>query len=240
MWQQPVAAAGQTCRSHWLWSAVRGSAQWGLHVWPGLPVQGAGPAEKKSALWLEHVVRPSLLLLLTPFTASPLIPSWSSLPPFLPPSLLLASPSSPVSSISRGNANRCPVSKTGIMFLEDVLVILVFAGLLIIASLSSRGEDEEQHRGQQVAISAWLRHVVLRSMQNKILKSQRGHMSVCSVRCSEGINIHRINNHSAQIGSVLGRCNINVIIKSNIISGIGGITKWHSGRSKWERTNRGV
>lgn len=45
------------------------------------------------------------------------------------------------------------MSKTGIMFLEDVLVILVFARLLIITMLSRGGEDERQHRGQQVTIS---------------------------------------------------------------------------------------
>lgn len=39
------------------------------------------------------------------------------------------------------------------MFLVDVLVILVFAGLLIITTLSRSGE-ERQHRGQQVAIFA--------------------------------------------------------------------------------------
>lgn len=69
----------------------------------------------------------------------------------LPPFVILTSPSP--SAPYPANANRCPVSKTGIMFLEDGLVILCFARLLIITTLSRSGGDERQHGGQQVVIS---------------------------------------------------------------------------------------
>lgn len=116
-------------------------------TWTACPGQRASTEEKRftDEACGQVIASPSLQLL----NSSPLNLSLK-----LPPCVYLTPPPSSVSSISQRPANRCPVSKTGIMFLEDVLVILVFARLLIIAMLSGRGEDDRRHRGQQVTISA--------------------------------------------------------------------------------------
>lgn len=66
--------------------------QWGLLVWPGMAVQGRGPALKQSALRMDHVVRSALLLLFPPPHHSLLIPARSSLPSSLLLNLLAPSP----------------------------------------------------------------------------------------------------------------------------------------------------
>lgn len=78
------------------------------------------------------------------------------------------------------------------MFLEDVLVILVFAWLLIKTMLSRSGEEKKKHKGQQVAslLAGSCDAVVY-----KILHTQRGHMSVCSTLDKEGIYIQGKNRY---------------------------------------------
>lgn len=119
-------------------------------TWNGCPGQRASAEEKRFTDGAcgqvtpphthRHTTSPHpLFTLLNPsLKASSLPSSFLYLTPHAPPP--------PVSNILRGNATRCPVSKTGIMFLEDVLVIQVFARLLIIIMLSRSGKDEGQER----------------------------------------------------------------------------------------------
>lgn len=119
-------------------------------TWNGCPGQRASAEEKRFTDGAcgqvtpphthRHTTSPHpLFTLLNPsLKASSLPSSFLYLTPHAPPP--------PVSNILRGNATRCPVSKRGIMFLEDVLVIQVFARLLIIIMLSRSGKDEGQER----------------------------------------------------------------------------------------------
>lgn len=59
------------------------------------------------------------------------------------------------------------------MFLEDVLVILLFARLLIITMLFRNGEDERT-TGSHAVSAGWLGHMVPPSMQNKIFQDPEG------------------------------------------------------------------
>lgn len=94
------------------------------------------------SMWSGHCFSFSL----TP-SQTPLNPSLSSLPSLPASSSTSPHPLSSVFCISRGHANRCTVSKTGIMFLEDVPVILLFPGCWLLprclAGVRMEGSTED-------------------------------------------------------------------------------------------------